>query len=132
MDIFFENPNDVPVPPEKMEIRELKASPYDDGKRVAIEFEITPFQQRPNIDIFVLNQENQPVASFSIVEAIENKMTFTLHLREPEPQGDYQINMQLFYTELDTLEDEEGPLIKDIILDNKEVIASSETSFRIP
>jgi hypothetical protein len=132
MDIFFSNSNDVPVPPDKMEIRELKASPHEDGRRVAIEFEITPFQRRPNIDIVVVNQEKQPVASFSIVEAIENKMTFTMHLREPEPHGDYQIKMELFYTELDTLEEKEDALIKDIILDNKEIIASSSTSFQIP
>lgn len=132
MDIFFTNPNDVPVPPEKMEIRELKANPYPDGKRVAIEFEISPFQQKPNIEIGIFKQTSHQVASFSVVEAIENKMTFTIHLREPNPSGDYQVKMQIFYTNLDSLEDDEEQLIKDIILENKKIITTSEITFQIP
>ncbi|MEJ2485975.1 MAG: hypothetical protein P8Y68_09595 [Anaerolineales bacterium] len=132
MDIFFTNPNEVPVPPEKMEIRELKAIPYSDGKRVAIEFEISPFQQKPNIEIGIFNQASQQVASFSVVEAIENKMTFTIHLREPNPRGEYQVKMQIFYTNLESLEDNEEQLIKDIILENKTIITTDEITFQIP
>ena len=132
MDIFFTNPNDVPVPPEKMEIRELKAIPYTDGKRVAIEFEITPFQQKPNIEIGIFNQASNQVASFSVVEAIENKMTFTIHLREAEPSGDYQVKMQIFYTDLDALDENEDQMIKDIILENKKIITTDEITFTIP
>lgn len=131
MDIFFTNPNDVPVPPEKMEIRELKATPYSDGKRVAIEFEITPFQQKPNIEIGIFNQTSQEVASFSVVEAIENKMTFTIYLREPKPSGDYQVKMQIFYTNYDALDDDEEQLIKDILLENKKIITTGEITFQI-
>lgn len=132
MDIFFTDPNDVPVPPENMDIRELKAVPYSDGRRVAIEFEISPFQQKPNIEIGIFNQMGQQVASFSVVEAIENKMTFTIHLREPKPSGDYQLKMQIFYTNLDSLEENEEQLIKDIILENKKIIADHEITFQIP
>lgn len=131
MDIFFTNPNDVPVPPEKMEIRELKATPYSDGKRVAIEFEITPFQLKPNIEIGIFNQTSQEVASFSVVEAIENKMTFTIYLREPKPSGDYQVKMQIFYTNYDALDDDEEQLIKDILLENKKIITTGEITFQI-
>ena len=132
MDIFFTNPDDVPLPPEKMEIRELSAVPFEDGKRVSIEFEITPFQQRPNLEITVFNQENRIVSSLSVVEAIENKMTFTLHLKEAKPIGIYQVAMELFYAELDKIDEEEDSLIKDIVLGSKKIIATAETSFEIP
>ncbi|HAY85100.1 MAG TPA: hypothetical protein DCY42_09315 [Chloroflexi bacterium] len=131
MDIFFTNPNDVPVPPEKMGIRELKATPYADGKRVAIEFEITPFQQKPNIEIGILNRDHEEVSSLSVVEAIENTMSFTLHLREPRPHGEYQVKMQLFYTDLKSLDDEEDKLIKDLLLENKRHVVTAETIFSI-
>lgn len=131
MDIFFTNPDDVPVPPEKMEIRKLIASPYEDGKRVTVELEISPFQQRPNLEITVFNQENRIVSSLSVVEAIENKMTFTLHLKKPEPKGQYQVSMEMFYAELDKLDEDQDSLIKDIVLEGKKVIATAETSFRI-
>lgn len=131
MDIFFANPDEVPVPPEKMEIKTLRATPYADGKRVAIEFEISPFQQRPNIEIDILNRENQAVASLSVVEAIENKMTFTLHLKGPQPTGEYLLRMQIFYTNMDSIDDNQDQLIRDIILENKKVVTSTELSFLI-
>jgi len=132
MDIFFTNPDDVPLPPDKMEIRELSAVPFEDGKRVSVEFEITPFQQRPNLEITVFNQESRIVSSLSVVEAIENKMTFTLHLKEPKPTGHYQVAMELFYAELDKIDEDEDSLIKDIVLQSKKIIATTETSFEIP
>ena len=131
MDIFFANPNEVPVPPEKMEIRQLTATPYEDSKRVSIEFEISPFQKRPNIEIRVFNQERQLVSSFSIVEAIENKMSLTIHMREPEPKGEYQVDMELFYSEIDALDEQDESPIKEILLENKEVVASVKTVFQI-
>ena len=132
MDIFFTNPDDVPLPPEKMEIRELSAVPLGDGKRVSVRFEITPFQQRPNLEITVTNQDDLIVSSLSVVEAIENKMTFTLHLKEPKPTGSYQVVMELFYAELDKMDEDEDALIKDIVLDSKKIIATTVTSFEIP
>jgi len=132
MDIFFTNPEDIPLPPEKMEIRKLIATPSDDGKRVAVEIEITPFQQRPNLELTVFNQENREVTSLSVVEAIENTMTFTLHLREPEPNRQYQVEVQLFYAKLDNLDEDEDSLIKDLVLDSKTIITTSKTSFEIP
>ena len=131
MDIFFTNPTDVPLPPEKMEIRELSAVPFEDGRRVSVVFEITPFQQRPNLEITVFNQERRIVSSLSVVEAIENKMTFTLHLKEAKPSGIYQVAMELFYAELDKIDEDEDSLIKDIVLDSKKIIATTETSFEI-
>lgn len=131
MDLFFANPNEVPVPPENMEIRSLTANPYPDGKRVSVVFEISPFQQRPNIEITITNQEDHLVASLSVVEAIENKMNFTLHLREPEPSSNYKVNMELFYTDLTSMDDDADQLIKDVIIENKKNIVSSQTAFQI-
>jgi len=131
MDIFFSDPNDIPLPPEKMEIRELKATPYDDAKRILVELEITPFQQRPNLEILIFNQNNRLVSSLSVVEAIEKQMTFTLHLRESDPVGHYNVQIVVFYTEIDQLDAEDGPPIKDMVLENKQIVATSEVTFQI-
>lgn len=130
MDIFFDNPNDPPVPPEEMAVRSLVVKPYQDGRRVAIDFEITPFQKRPNLEIEVRNQEGQLVSTFSVVEAIEHKMSFTLHLREKSPGGEYVLNMELFYTDLSPLDEEEGT-IGDILIENKNIVATNQVTFSI-
>mgnify|MGYP006958008901 CR=1 FL=1 len=130
MDIFFDNPNDPPVPPEEMAIRSLEVKPYEDGRRVAIDFEITPFQERPNLEIDVHNQEGRLVSTFSVVEAIEHKMSFTLHLREQSPGGEYLLKMEVFYTDLSPLKAEEGT-IGDILIENKNIVATNQIRFSI-
>jgi hypothetical protein len=132
MDIFFEDPNDTPVPPEKMEIRKLDTQTHGDGRRVRINFEISPFLQRPNIEISVKNQHGQQVSQLSVVEAIENKMEFTLHLREPHPSGEYTLTIEVFYSDLAGLEDEDGPPIKEMLFENKNVVATQQTTFKVP
>lgn len=131
MNIFFDNPNDTPVPPDEVKIRSLKAAPYEDHRRVAVEFEITPFEEKPNIEISVTNAEGRTVATFSVLEAIENRMSFTMHLREPNPIGAYTLKMLVYYTDLSALEDEKTP-IKDLLLDTKKVVTEAEASFSIP
>ena len=130
MDIFFDNPNDPPVQPEEMAIRSLVSKPYEDGRRVRIDFEITPFVEYPNLEIEVHNQAGQLAASLSVVEAVENNMTFTLHLREAQPGGDYTLSMTLFYTDLSPLEEEEST-IKDILIENKRVVDHKQINFSI-
>jgi hypothetical protein len=130
MNIFFENPNDPPVAPEDVKIRGLTAEPYKDGRRVSVEFEITPFEEKPNLEMVVINAAEEIVATFSVLEAIENKMSFTLHLREANPGGKYTLKMIIFYTDLSALEDEET-VIKDMLLDKRQIVERGQVNFSI-
>jgi hypothetical protein len=128
MDIFFNDPTDVPLPPDQMEVRELTGQPNEDGSRILVRFEITPFQERPNIEILLTNPEGDQIAGFSVVEAIENKMDFTLHLRGPQTSGKATLTMQIIYTDLSTLDEAEGPPIQETLTESKRVVASAQTS----
>ncbi len=97
MDIFFQDPGEIPLPPAEVRIRELKAQPWSDGQRVRVYLEIDPFQKRPNAEISILNNINEEVASVSIIETIDRKMEFTMHLRGEKKPGDYTIQAVLFY-----------------------------------
>ena len=131
MDIFFNDPSDVPLPPDQIEVRELTGQPNQDGSRVLVRFEVTPFQERPNIEITLTNQAGEQVAGFSVVEAIENKMDFTLHLREPQSKGDYELSMQVIYTDLSIFDEAEGPPIQETLARSKRVVASAQTTVKI-
>lgn len=131
MDIFFNEPTGVPLPPDQIEVRELTGQPSQDGSRVLVKFEITPFQERPNIEISLTNQEGDQVAGFSVVEAIENRMDFTLHVREPHPKGKYTLSMQVIYTDLSTLDEAEGPPIQETLAQSKQVVATAQTTFEL-
>ncbi len=101
MDIYFQDPSDVPLPPEETRIRELNVHPFPDQSRVRISIEITPFQQKPNLEIRVISNTGEEAASLSIIEAIDRKMEFTVHLKgEPSP-GEYFVNLDLYYFKAD-------------------------------
>ncbi|MBI4772341.1 MAG: hypothetical protein HY784_18430, partial [Chloroflexi bacterium] len=55
MDIDFFDPEDLPAPPGEVRLREVRAAPYLDGRRVKLGLRLTPFQQRPDLEITVFN-----------------------------------------------------------------------------
>ena len=99
MDIFFTDPTAIPLPPDEVRIKQLRAEPWQDNRRVRVYLEITPFQQRPNSDVFITDDSGKEVANVSIIETISPKMEFTMHLRSRETAGEYQLTAILFYDE---------------------------------
>ena len=132
MDIFFADPDDVPVPPEEVKIRELDTQPYPDGHRVAVHYHITPFQKKPNLEVVIMDSQNKEIASLEMVEIIENKSDFTMHLKQPVPGEMYKVTMRVFYTNLDFLDEaEEEVEIEefDIVGDTVDI---AECEFELP
>jgi len=74
------------LPRKDVRITGITATPYDDRRRVRVEIEITPFAERPNLDISIMNF----------------RVSFTLHLREiGQPETEYSVSVQLYYDEVD-------------------------------
>jgi len=107
-DVFFTESSEAPVPPGEVRIRILDAVPRPDGRRIDVRTEITPFQQRPNVELVIRNDSGDESATLSVVEAMEAAMDFTMHLREKEPAGKYSLEMRVFYTDIEAHEAAEG------------------------
>lgn len=99
MDIFFSDPNDIPLPPDEVRIRRFEVTPWPDGRRVRVNLEITPFQKRPNGEIYITNANGNELANISIIETMDPRMEFTLHLRGAELVGPFSISAHIFYYE---------------------------------
>lgn len=99
MDIFLQDPSDIPLPPDEVRIRELRAEPLPDQRRVRIYLEITPFQQKPNYEIKVFTEAGSLAASLSIIESIDPKMEITVHLKGDQPAGEYIVSLDVYYYE---------------------------------
>jgi hypothetical protein len=99
MDIFFQDPNEIPLPPDEVRIRELRADPWPDGRRVRIYLEVDPFQKRPNADIYIENSEGDGVAQASIIESMNRKIELTMHLHGSQMGGRFRVTATLYYTE---------------------------------
>jgi hypothetical protein len=90
------------LPPQEIRFKELRAEPWPESdRRVRIHLEILPFLERPNIEVLILNQEEEEVASIHIIETIDARMTFTMHIRgEESAGGKYTLKGNLFYPEI--------------------------------
>ena len=91
----------VPVPPEQMRFLELRAEPViDDGPlRLRVYVETTAFQKRPYIEVVLLDAEGEEIASASVIEPMQRKNVFTMHVRGGQKSGKFSIDARLYYPE---------------------------------
>lgn len=105
---FFNDPNLVPQPKEKIKIEELNVAPYPDRFRVFIEIKVTPFQERPNLILVARTNDNRIVGELSIIETMHANMEFTMHIRGvDDPAGEYTLTAILFYESKNPPQDEQ-------------------------
>jgi hypothetical protein len=110
MDLFFEDPSVIPLPPEEVRIREVSAKPYPDGRRVRVRVELDPFQKRPSLEVTILNALAESVAQARVIETMTRTLEMTLHLREAQGGGDYTLHCLLYYQEAPAPQTDEAPI----------------------
>jgi hypothetical protein len=100
---LYDQSDDMPAPRPRAEVRfdGLAIKPYPDGRRMRLHFGLTPFLERPSVDVSVTNPAGSEVASLHLIEAMDTSFDFTVHLRGPEPQGEHCMYLVLFYPESD-------------------------------
>ena len=107
-DISFFDAGDVPQPRDKVKIEKLTATPYPDGWRVRIGLDVTPFQERPSLEITIDTADGRPMpqVQLSVIETMHHAMEFTIHLRGlANPVGQYVVRADLYYDTLTSPQD---------------------------
>ena len=105
---LYADGDDGPAPRARADVRftSVAIKPYPDGRRMKLSFGLTPFQERPSVDMVVTNAAGQDVATLSLIEAMDTSFDFTVHLRGPEPRGPHTLRLTLFYRASDEPEAE--------------------------
>ena len=122
MDIFFQDPNEIPLPPAEVRILELRAEPWPDKQRVRVYLELTPFQKRPNAEVNIHDPQGNQVSTISVLEAISRKMEFTMHLYVSHPGTEYKVSADIYYTDPPSEQNGESTLPEPIFVDRAETI----------
>jgi hypothetical protein len=105
IDLILQN-NDNLLPREEVRVERVKAAPYPDGRRVHVEVTVTPFRERPNLEITIINAGGKTVSSTSAIAIMNFRVTFTLHLRGvDDPAGEYTVRVQLYYDDINAPQD---------------------------
>ena len=94
---FFDDPLQPPRQPEDVRINRLGIFVYEDGRRVAVGFDLTPFRRRPSVEVVIRNERGEPAGNLSIIEALQPNFTLTVHLRDRQPTEWYTARAVVYY-----------------------------------
>ena len=128
MDIFFQDPDEVRLPPEQVRILDCRITPLLEGRRVKIFLELTPFMKRPNIEITITNSSGKILAHSSILEIMLRKLEFIMHLRESEPGSENKLEALVYYQKLPEPSDTQ----MDLPLPDPMIVDQHSKFFMIP
>ncbi len=99
MDIkFFDDPLEQPRPREEVRIRQIGLYLYPDLRRMMFGVELTPFVERPSIEVIITNGEGTPAGSLHVIETLTPNFSLTMHLRDSETINPYTLTAVLYYS----------------------------------
>ncbi len=107
MELPFLEEGEVPLPPEQVRVRSLLAEPYPDGVRIRLRLALTPFLERPNIDIELRNPQGSESGSVAVIESMDATLSMTVHLRDDPQPGTYRAVATVGYPEHGTVDSAE-------------------------
>jgi hypothetical protein len=99
---FFDDPQEAPRPREDVRIKMIGLFVYPEARRMAFTLELTPFIERPCIDVQLQNGLGQPAGSLSVIETLNPVFNLTLHLRDQQTVDPYQLTAKIYYMTPDT------------------------------
>jgi hypothetical protein len=128
MSIFLRDPNEVRLPPEEVRLKKVHVTPLPNGRRVRIALELTPFQQPPSVEVTIATSSGKQVSQATILETMLPKLELTMHLREFDPGGIYDVETRVYYQLLPEASKE--PM--DIDLPEPKVVDQKVMTFTFP
>jgi hypothetical protein len=95
------NPENIPVAPAEMRFIEVKVEPVlDNGPlRLRVYVETSAFLERPYLEVTLFNSQGDEIASASVIEPMQRKNVFTMHVRGQQQSGKFSLMARLFYPE---------------------------------
>ena len=103
----FHRPRALPEdakPPLEVRLTELRVEPWPDGQRIRVHLTMTSFQENPNLDVVLADDLGEEIARADIIETAENRIVFTLHIRNRSLSGNYQLTANISYPETGTID----------------------------
>lgn len=94
---FYDDSEHKGQEPDDVRLKQLGLFVHEDGRRIAVGFNITPFRERPSIEVSATNERGEPAGSLTIIEAMLPNFNLTMHLRDAQPTDRYNIRAVLYY-----------------------------------
>lgn len=118
---FFDDGIELPKEREDVRLKQLGLFVHEDGRRIAVGFNLTPFRERPSLDVTLRNDRGEEAGSLTVIEALSPNFNLTMHLRDREPTSIYSVEAIVYYLLRD------GNKRKRQIVDRKEATIDVST-----
>ena len=99
---FFDDPQNQPRSREDVRIKQVGLFIQEDGRRLNFGLELTPFLERPCIDVDISNAEGKLAGSLSVIEQDTPNFSLMMHLRDKAAADPYQLRVAIYYTTPET------------------------------
>jgi len=99
---FFDDSQEAPRPRENVRIKMIGLYLYPEVRRMAFALELTPFRERPCIDVQLQNGRGESAGSLSVIETLTPDFHLILHLRDQETADPYTLSATIYYATPDT------------------------------
>lgn len=106
---FFDSGFELGKDRADVRLRNLGVYVYEEGRRVAVGFELTPFRERPSLEVTATNARGEPAGTMMVIEALSPNFSLTLHLRDRVPTDLYRLEAVVYYP----AEEGEGRMVVD-------------------
>lgn len=94
---FFDDPLRGPKSRDEVRLNQLGIFVYPDKRRIAVGFDLTPFLEKPSIEVVVVNANGEKAGTLHIIEAFQPNFSLTLHLRDANPTDIYYAKAMVYY-----------------------------------
>lgn len=94
---FFNEPFESPKARESVRLKQLGIFVHEDKRRVAVGFDLTPFMERPCLEVTITNANGEWASSLNVIETLETNFSLTMHLRDKEPTETYAVTAVVYY-----------------------------------
>ena len=95
-----EEPRSDALEPAQVRFIDVRVEPWPDNRRVRAMVTLTPFVNRPNLYAEVRSPQGDPICSAHVIETMDARMVFTLHLRGEPVDGIYTLDIRLMYDDI--------------------------------
>lgn len=94
---FFDDPFGGPQERGDIRFKQLGFFVYPDRRRVAVGMQLTPFRERPSIEVRIWNEQGEPAGELLVIETLQPNFSLTIHLRDQEPSAIYNVEAVLYF-----------------------------------
>ncbi len=99
---FFDDLSKVPRQRDEVRFNQVGIYVHEGNRRIAVGFDITPFIERPSIEVTIKSILGVPAGSLTVVETLDTNFSLTMHLRDREPMDVYEVSVTLYYATPET------------------------------